>query len=182
LEWFVPKYMSAKSASESEKFFVDPNPKKVFGSATLPCSSESSYCLYAKVVPGTNYRYRYVTVLVNITTGTGAVKNSSVPVPVQCDIPATTLGKIRHCESNIFKMLNLKSKLKKKPQQDPRKCLAIKWNRQNTLLRLSLSIYSIFYMGHDYVPDSDVSKIRNLPKAVRICTTDMRYGTGTDIM
>jgi hypothetical protein len=36
LEWFVPKYMSAESVSESEKKFCgSESEKKVFGSTTL---------------------------------------------------------------------------------------------------------------------------------------------------
>jgi hypothetical protein len=36
-EWFVPKYISAESVSESEKNFVDPNPNKKF--------SDPQHCL-----------------------------------------------------------------------------------------------------------------------------------------
>jgi hypothetical protein len=52
------------------------------------------------------------------TTGTiffttGAIKYSAV----QCEIPALTLRKIRHGETNIFKILNMKSKKNKPPSR-----------------------------------------------------------------
>jgi hypothetical protein len=55
---------------------------------------------------------------------------------VQCEIPVTTLRKIRHGETTFFKTLNVNSKHLKQlnPQRDYRKFLAMQWNRQNTLL------------------------------------------------